>query len=54
MQSTVSMHKYVLGLVGIFFVLVATFPIALIRVSQTPHFAGSHLKSLPLSSHNNQ
>jgi hypothetical protein len=44
------LHKYVLGLVGVFLLMVITYPIAMNRVSQTKKFAPykSHLKSLTL------
>lgn len=39
------MHKYVLGFVGVFLLIGASYPIALWRVSQHEKFAGLHVKS---------
>jgi hypothetical protein len=46
MHSTLHLHKYVLSLVGIFLLFAVTFPIALLRVSQSEKFSGAYLKSL--------
>ena len=48
MNSAVSLHKYVLGLMGVMLLFAISYPIAFLRVSQTPKFPGSHLKSLAL------
>ncbi|MBD2211593.1 hypothetical protein H6G64_20510 [Calothrix sp. FACHB-156] len=45
------MHKYIWMLVGVFTLLAATYPTAMIRVSQKPQFHGYHVKSLPLNGH---
>lgn len=44
------LHKYVWCLLGVFFLFIATFPIACIRVSQDKKFAkyNFHLKSLTI------
>jgi hypothetical protein len=39
------MHKYVLGFVGLFFLIAASYPIAFWRVSQHEKFAGFYVKS---------
>ena len=46
--SAQELHKYVVGLVGIFMLFLITYPIAMARVSQKEKFAPyqSHLKSL--------
>ncbi|MDZ8050026.1 MAG: hypothetical protein RMX68_030960 [Aulosira sp. ZfuVER01] len=46
--SSQVMHKYIWILVGIFTLLVATYPTAIIRVSQKPKFQGYHVKSLQI------
>jgi hypothetical protein len=48
--SAQELHKYVLGLVGIFLLVVGTYPTAMSRVAQKEKFAPyqSHLKSLTL------
>ena len=48
--SAQELHKYVLGLIGIFMLVVITYPIAMSRVAQKEKFApyNSHLKSLTL------
>ncbi len=48
--SARELHKYVLGLIGIFMLVVITYPIAMSRVAQKEKFApyNSHLKSLTL------
>lgn len=48
--SAQELHKYVLGLIGIFMLIVITYPIAMSRVAQKEKFApyNSHLKSLTL------
>jgi hypothetical protein len=48
--SAQELHKYVIGLVGIFILIVATYPIAMNRVAQKEKFAPykSPLKSLTL------
>ncbi|WP_310485858.1 hypothetical protein [Chamaesiphon sp. VAR_48_metabat_403] len=48
--SARELHKYVVGLVGIFALVVITYPIAMSRVTQKEKFAPyqSHLKSLTL------
>jgi ABC-type lipoprotein release transport system permease subunit len=40
------MHKYVLIMLGVFTLIVATFPLSMFRVSQKEKFLGSHVKSL--------
>ena len=44
------LHKYVVGLVGVFVLIVTSYPIAMNRVTQNGKFATykSHLKSLTL------
>ncbi len=44
------LHKYVIGLVGLFLMFIVTYPISMSRVSQKEKFAPyeSHLKSLTL------
>ncbi|QIR39183.1 hypothetical protein HCG51_22385 [Tolypothrix sp. PCC 7910] len=49
--SSREMHKYIWMLVGVFSLLAATYPIAMIRVSQKPKFHGYHVKSLQLDGH---
>jgi hypothetical protein len=44
-RSTVWMHKYIWGWVGLFSAMVATLPIAMHRVSQTEKFAGQAVVS---------
>lgn len=48
--SAQELHKYVLGLIGVFMLVVITYPIAMSRVAQKEKFAPyqSHLKSLTL------
>lgn len=46
--SAREMHKYVWGFVGVFFLIVGSYPIAFWRVSQHEKFAGFHVKSLTL------
>ncbi|BAY12425.1 hypothetical protein [Calothrix sp. NIES-2098] len=46
--SSQLMHKYIWMLVGIFTLLIATYPTAMIRVSQKPKFQGYHVKSLQI------
>ncbi len=48
--SAQKLHKYVLGLVGIFMLMVITYPIAMNRVTQKQKFVPyqSYLKSLTL------
>jgi hypothetical protein len=48
--SARELHKYVVGLVGVFGLFIITYPIAIHRVAQTEKFAPdrSHLKSLTL------
>ncbi len=46
--SSKQLHKYVWMLVGVFSLMVVTFPTAMIRVSQKPKFQGYHVKSLAL------
>ncbi len=46
--SIKKMHKYVLGIIGVFIIFAATFPIAGFRVSQDKKFANFHLKSLTI------
>ena len=48
MNSAVSLHKYVVGLIGVMLLFAISYPIAFLRVSQTPKFPGSHLKSSAL------
>jgi hypothetical protein len=44
-NSTAKMHKYILGLTGVMIAFGVSFPIAMIRVSATPKFAGQPLNS---------
>jgi hypothetical protein len=46
--SARELHKYSIGLIGILFMFLVTYPIAMSRVSQSAKYApyGSHLKSL--------
>lgn len=46
--SARELHKYVVGLVGVFVLIVTSYPIAMSRVTQSGKFAAhkSHLKSL--------
>ncbi len=46
--SARELHKYVVGLIGIFLLFSITYPIAMMRVSRHPKFAPyqSHVKSL--------
>jgi hypothetical protein len=46
--SARELHKYVVGLVGMFMLCLVTYPIAIYRVTQQEKFASSrsHLKSL--------
>jgi hypothetical protein len=46
--SAQELHKYVMGLVGVFMLCIVAYPIAIHRVSQKEKFAPyrSHLKSL--------
>jgi hypothetical protein len=48
--SAQELHKYVMGLIGIFIVFFITYPMAIGRVSQQGKFASdrSHVKSLSL------
>jgi hypothetical protein len=48
--SAQELHKYVIGLIGVFIAVVATYPIAMSRVAQKEKFAPyqSHVKSLTL------
>ena len=48
--SAQELHKYVLGLLSLFMLFVATYPIAMSRVAEKEKFAPyqSHLKSLTL------
>lgn len=43
---TIKMHKYIAGWVAIFVVFAVSFPVAMMRVSQTDKFAGQPLNSL--------
>lgn len=45
-DSTIKMHKYVWGWVAIFAAFAASFPAAMMRVSQTDKFADQPLNSL--------
>lgn len=45
-MSTLKMHRYIIGWVGIVIAFSATFPIAMMRVSQTEKFAGQPFNSL--------
>lgn len=47
-SSSQQLHKYVWMLVGVLSLIVATFPTAMIRVSQKPKFQGSHVKSVAI------
>ncbi len=48
--SAQELHKYVIGLIGLFVVIVVTYPIAMSRVAQDKQLAPykSHVKSLTL------
>ena len=48
--SAQELHKYVVGLIGVFALVVITYPIAMTRVAHQKKFApyNSHLKSLTL------
>ena len=48
--SAQELHKYVMGLIGVFILMVITYPIAMNRVAQKEKFAPyqSYLKSLTL------
>ncbi|HEY9699894.1 MAG TPA: hypothetical protein V6D10_21725 [Trichocoleus sp.] len=48
MNSAITLHKYVAGLIGVMLLFAVSYPIAFLRVSQTPKFPGSHLKSSAL------
>ena len=43
---TIKMHKYIVGWVAIFAAFSVSFPVAMMRVSQTDKFAGQPLNSL--------
>jgi hypothetical protein len=45
-MKTLSMHRYILGWVGLMAAFGITFPIAMIRVSQSEEFLGQSVKSL--------
>ncbi|WP_348256387.1 hypothetical protein [Leptolyngbya sp. PL-A3] len=45
-HSSFKMHKYVWAWVAIFAAFAASFPMAMLRVSQTEKFAGQPFKSL--------
>lgn len=45
-NCTLKMQKYVLGWIAIFVAFVASFPLAMIRVSQSEKFSGQPLNSL--------
>ena len=47
-NSAREMHKYVVGLVGVFVAMAVSYPIAFLRVSQHKNFTGFHVKSLTL------
>lgn len=44
--SSLKMHKYVWALLAVFTAFVGSFPLAMMRVSQTEKFAEQHVKSL--------
>jgi hypothetical protein len=44
-NSTIEMHKIVLGLTGVMSIFAISIPIAMLRVSATQKFAGQPLKS---------
>lgn len=48
--SAQELHKYVIGLIGLFVIFVVTYPIAMVRVSQDKKLVPyqSHVKSLTL------
>lgn len=46
--QTRQLHKYVLGLIGIWFLFIVTLPVAYLRVSQSQPFTGTPFKSFPL------
>lgn len=45
-EPSIKMHKYVWGCVAIFAAFAASFPVAMMRVSQTDKFAGQPINSL--------
>jgi hypothetical protein len=45
-NSIFKMHRYVWGWMAIFVAFTVSFPVAMMRVSQTPKFVGQPLKSL--------
>jgi hypothetical protein len=47
--SSRDLHKYVWLLVGVFSLLAATYPTAMLRVSQMEKFKGFHVKSAPVA-----
>ncbi len=44
-MSVQKLHGYVLGMVGLFVVISATFPLAMMRISQHEKFDGQTVKS---------
>jgi hypothetical protein len=46
MRAAQSMHKFVWICLGVFSLLIATVPTAIMRVSQMEKFKGSHVKSM--------
>ena len=45
-MSTRPMHKYVVGLVAIWLLFIASFPLAYLRVSKSGKYGGNAFKSL--------
>jgi hypothetical protein len=45
-MNTLKMHKYILGWVGVMLAFGITFPIAMMRVSESKKFPGQAVKSL--------
>ncbi len=47
-SSSKQMHKYILMLVGVFSLMIGSYPIAMMRISQKEKFHGFHVKSLTI------
>jgi hypothetical protein len=45
---TIKMHSIILAFIGIFTLITATYPLAMMRVSQEKKFQGTHVKSLTM------
>lgn len=48
-MNSLKMHKYILGWVGLLLAFGVTYPIAMMRVSQSEKFVGQAVKSLECS-----